>query len=217
MKNKRSIESLIEDSAIDSSFNQEAHELRKAFNETVLALNGKQAEKQKEIEKLRILLRQHEENKGKYESQIRKLQEDLVQKHQQYADLSNLHQENKKKLQYLEYKFQCLQQNRSIIDQEDSLYEPDSEKDALKKKRIRNEIYTEFAQIIAKKVEDFTNDLKKMTISQQAENRIEAFLEELLYINPYSEFQIIEQFKQDKRHHAEGRIRREIQNDTNRD
>lgn len=45
MKNKRSIESLIEDSAIDSSFNQEAHELRKAFNETVLALNGKQAEK----------------------------------------------------------------------------------------------------------------------------------------------------------------------------
>lgn len=42
-KNKRSIESLIEDSAIDSSFNQEAYELRKAFNETVMALNAKNA------------------------------------------------------------------------------------------------------------------------------------------------------------------------------
>jgi len=31
-KNKRSIESLIEESAIDNSFNYEAHELRKAFN-----------------------------------------------------------------------------------------------------------------------------------------------------------------------------------------
>ena len=31
-RNKRSVESLIEESALDNSFNLEAHELRRAFN-----------------------------------------------------------------------------------------------------------------------------------------------------------------------------------------
>lgn len=46
-KNKRSIESLIQDSAIDSSFNYEAQELRRAFNETVISMNVKNMQQEK--------------------------------------------------------------------------------------------------------------------------------------------------------------------------
>lgn len=60
--------------------------------------------------------------------------------------------------------------------------------------------------MITKKIETFTEDMKKMTLSQQVELRIEAFLEELIYINPYSEFQIAEQIKQEKRDLAKGKI-----------
>jgi hypothetical protein len=41
------MESLIEDSAIDSPFDYEAHQLRKAFNETILSMNIKQGEKER--------------------------------------------------------------------------------------------------------------------------------------------------------------------------
>ena len=44
--------------------------------------------------------------------------------------------------------------------------------------------------MILKKVEYFTSSMKKMALSPEAEHRIEAFLEELIYINPHSEFTV---------------------------
>jgi hypothetical protein len=68
--------------------------------------------------------------------------------------------------------------------------------------------------MIAKKIDFFTADMKRMAISQEAEQRIETFLEELIYINPYSEFQI-EQAKQEKRELLKGKIVKDSHYDEN--
>jgi hypothetical protein len=47
--NRRSVESLIEESAIDHSFNQEAHEMRRAFNVTIRELNMKIKNQERQI------------------------------------------------------------------------------------------------------------------------------------------------------------------------
>jgi hypothetical protein len=46
-------------------------------------------------------------------------------------------------------------------------------------------------------------------MSTDVEAKIESFLEELLYLNPYSEFHILDKIKQEQREVHHGKIRRE--------
>jgi hypothetical protein len=47
-------------------------------------------------------------------------------------------------------------------------------------------------------------------MSSDVEERVESFLEELLYLNPYSEFHISDRVKQDQRHDQTGKIKKEV-------
>jgi hypothetical protein len=58
--------------------------LRKAFNETLMTMNAKNTERDREIEKMRIILKEHEENKIRYEARTGKLQQELASKGAQY-------------------------------------------------------------------------------------------------------------------------------------
>ena len=58
---KRSVESLIDDSAIDHEFNHEAHELRRAFTSTIRDLNARIKEQEREITHLRLVATQKDE------------------------------------------------------------------------------------------------------------------------------------------------------------
>lgn len=82
---------MIDESALDNSFNYEVHEMRKAFNETLLTMNVKNAEREREIEKLKIILKEHEDNKSKYEGKITKLTEELASKNGQVQQLTELY------------------------------------------------------------------------------------------------------------------------------
>jgi hypothetical protein len=60
-----------------------------------------------------------------------------------------------------------------------------------------------------RKIDYFTNDLKKLSMSSDVEERVESFLEELLYLNPYSEFHVLDRVKQDQRQDQTGKIRKD--------
>ena len=47
-----------------------------------------------------------------------------------------------------------------------------------------------------------------MTMSAEVEQRVETFLEELLYLNPYSEFQVLEEAKVEERGIHQGKIKK---------
>jgi chromosome segregation ATPase len=64
-------------------------------------MNAKNTEREREIEKLKIILKEYEENKGKSDARISKLQEELSQRNNQYQELNESYREIKKKLQYL--------------------------------------------------------------------------------------------------------------------
>ena len=59
--NKRSVESLIEESAIDYEFNYEAQEMRRSYNLTIRDLNTRIRDQERHIEKLDLLLQQKDE------------------------------------------------------------------------------------------------------------------------------------------------------------
>ncbi len=92
------------------------------------------------------------------------MQEDLAHKNHQYTELSLLYKETKQKLQHLEYKLQCLTENRLFLEEADSREEGID--DGSSKKKMKNEICEEFTRIISRKVEFFTDDIKKISMSQ---------------------------------------------------
>ena len=128
------MESLIEDSAIDSPFDYEAHQLRKAFNETILSMNIKQGEKERQIEKLRIQLREKQQDDNKHQTSLKRLQEELNHKSSQYTELNDLYKDTKKRLQYVQYKLMCLQESRETVQEA----EWEAERETLGKKRLQN-------------------------------------------------------------------------------
>ena len=73
---------------------------------------------------------------------------------------------------------------------------------------MKTEVYAEMNKIIVKKIEYFTNDLKRLSMSVDVEQRVESFLEELLYLNPYSEFHILDETKQEERGTQQGKIKK---------
>lgn len=93
--------------------------MRKAFNETLITMNVKNAEREREIEKLKIILKEHEDNKSKHEGKISKLAEELTSKNGQVQQLTELYREAKKKLQYLEFKFENMAENRNLFERGD--------------------------------------------------------------------------------------------------
>ena len=71
-------------------------------------------------------------------------------------------------------------------EEEDSVEDYQQSIDPSLKSKMKNDIYHEFSRMIMKKIDYFTADMKRISISQEAELRVEAFLEELVYINPQS-------------------------------
>jgi hypothetical protein len=58
------------------------------------------------------------------------------------AELSQLYKEEKKRLQYFEYKFQRVNQNRNLLESEGNYEDPQqTERDSLGRKKMKNEIY----------------------------------------------------------------------------
>ena len=115
------------------------------------------------------------------------------------------HRELKKKLQYLQYKFDSITEDRSLFSRQDG-YEQEDE--GATRRKIKTEVYAELNKIIVKKVEHFTNDLRRLAMSADVEQRVETFLEELLYLNPYSEFHVLEEAKAEERGTHQGKIRK---------
>jgi hypothetical protein len=64
-------------------------------------------------------------------------------------------------------------------------------------------------RVVARKIESFTIDVKKMAMSVELEQRIETFLEELIYLNPHSEYKVIQQIKKEKKENLFGKITKE--------
>ena len=58
-------------------------------------------------------------------------------------------------------------------------------------------------------MQSFTLEMKALSMSQEVETKIEGFLEEMLYLNPFSEIHILEQFRSSKRNKEYGKIKRE--------
>lgn len=132
-------------------------------------MNAKNAERDREIEKLKIVLKEYEENKLKYESKIGKITEQLNNKNTQVQQLTEAYRQTKKRLQYLEFKFENIAENRNLFEQGKTNEEED---EAVTKKKIKTEVYNEFNRIIVKKIDYFTTDLKRMSMSSQVEQRI---------------------------------------------
>lgn len=132
-------------------------------------MNAKNAERDREIEKLKIVLKEYEENKLKYQSKIGKITEQLINKNTQVQQLTEAYRQAKKRLQYLEFKFENIAENRNLFQQGKT---NEDEDEAVTKKKIKTEVYNEFNRIIVKKIDYFTTDLKKMSMSAQVEERI---------------------------------------------
>ena len=132
-------------------------------------MNAKNAERDREIEKLKIVLKEYEENKLKYESKIGKITEQLNNKNTQVQQLTEAYRQAKKRLQYLEFKFENIAENRNLFEQGKT---NEDEDEGITKKKIKTEVYNEFNRIIVKKIDYFTTDLKKMSMSSQVEQRI---------------------------------------------
>lgn len=73
-----------------------------------------------------------------------------------------MYKEAKKRVQYLEYKFDSMAENRNLFERNDSYEE---EEEGAAKKRIKTEVFNELNRIIIKKVDYFTADLKKLSMS----------------------------------------------------
>ncbi len=76
--------------------------------------------------------------------------------------LTEAYRETKKRLQYLEFKFENIAENRNLFELGKTNEEED---EGVTKKRIKTEVYNEFNRIIVKKIDYFTTDLKKMSMS----------------------------------------------------
>jgi hypothetical protein len=76
--------------------------------------------------------------------------------------LTEAYRETKKRLQYLEFKFENIAENRNLFELGKTNEEED---EGVAKKRIKTEVYNEFNRIIVKKIDYFTTDLKKMSMS----------------------------------------------------
>lgn len=87
----------------------------------------------------------------------------------QVQQLTEAYRQAKKRLQYLEFKFENIAENRNLFEQGKTNEEED---EAVTKKKIKTEVYNEFNRIIVKKIDYFTTDLKKMSMSAQVEERI---------------------------------------------
>ena len=76
-------------------------------------------------------------------------------------------------MQYLEFKFENIAENRNLFERKNT---HEKEDEGITKKRIKTEVYNQFNRIIVKKIDYFTTDLKKMSMTAQVEERIETFL-----------------------------------------
>ena len=62
----------------------------------------------------------------------------------------------------MEFKFENIAENRNLFELGKANEEED---EGVAKKRIKTEVYNEFNRIIVKKIDYFTTDLKKMSMS----------------------------------------------------